>query len=409
MLSCPDRRETAPVGAKRHLTVRSRYPKAEVCVNQIPDSIFPLLEEMKKLEASDLHLKTGVPPVFRIAGKLRRTSLPTFEVNARQIEKLMDPLIPPRRREEFERRGALDFATTLPDGDRFRINVLRSCDQMHAAIRRVKSVIPSFEALHLPDIYRKIADEAHEGLVIVCGVTGCGKSTTLAAMIDHINETKSDNLISIEDPIEYVFKPKKSIISQREIGLDVDHFADALRSAVRQDPDVLFIGEMRDKETMLSALQAAETGHLVFVTLHTADTMQSLARILEFFPVDQHGFIRSSLANGLKAIMAQRLLPAIDPKVLRVPATEVLLADAIVKEKIREAADDDLPEVIVGSKGTGMHSFTASLADLVEKALVYTDTAMEFAPNREQLIGALRGIKTSAQTLVHRVKRTGTS
>ncbi|MBI5863328.1 MAG: PilT/PilU family type 4a pilus ATPase, partial [Planctomycetes bacterium] len=336
----------------------------------LPDTIFPMLEAMKQLTASDLHLKTSVPPVFRIGGHLRKLDMPVIEINSRYIEKIIDPLIPERRKAEFERRGALDFAVSLPNGDRFRVNAARSCDQLHCAIRRVKADIPSFESLHLPPIYRKMADEMHEGLVIVCGVTGCGKSTTLAAMIDHINETKSDNIISIEDPIEYVFHPKKSIISQREIGLDVDVFADALRSAVRQDPDVLFIGEMRDRETMLAALQAAETGHLVFCTLHTADTMQSLARILEFFPPDQHEFIRSSMANGLKAVMAQRLLPAIDPNVLRVPATEVLLGTPIVKEKIREAEDSDLPEIVAGSKGEGMHSFTAALAELVEKDLV---------------------------------------
>lgn len=370
----------------------------------LPDTIYPLLEAMKTLNASDLHLKTSVPPVFRIGGHLRRADMPVLEINSRIVEKIIDPLIPERRRAEFERRGALDFALSLPSGDRFRVNAARSCDQLHCAIRRVKAEIPTFESLHLPPIYRKIADETHEGLVIVCGVTGCGKSTTLAAMIDHINETCSDNIISIEDPIEYIFHPKKSIISQREIGLDVDVFADALRSAVRQDPDVLFIGEMRDRETMLAALQAAETGHMVFCTLHTADTMQSLARILEFFPPDQHEFIRSSLANGLKAVLAQRLLPAIDPKILRVPATEVLLGTPIVKEKIREGEDADLSEVVAGGQGEGMYSFTTALADLVDKDLVYFDTAMEYAPNREQLEGHVRGIKTTAQALVHRVK-----
>lgn len=373
----------------------------------MPETILPLLEAMKQLQASDLHLKTSVPPCYRIAGKLRKADLPVIKVNEHLIEKLMEPLIPTKRLPEYEKRGALDFAATLPSGERFRVNILRSCDQMHVAIRRVKNEIPRFEDIYLPPIYRRVADEAHEGLIIVCGVTGSGKSTTLASMIDHINETKHDNIISIEDPIEYVFTPKQSIISQREIGLDVDTFSDALRSAVRQDPDVLFIGELRDKETMLAALQAAETGHLVFCTLHTADTMQSLARILEFFPPDQHTFIRSSLANGLRAIMAQRLLPAIDPKILRVPSTEVLLGEAIVKEKIREAADNDLPEIVNGSVSLGMHSFTHSLAELVEKELVYLDTALEFAPNREALTGAVRGIKTSAQTLVHRVKRTG--
>jgi twitching motility protein PilT len=206
-----------------------------------------------------------------------------------------------------------------------------------------------------------------------------------------------------------LFYAKKSIVSQREIGLDLDAFADGLRSAVRQDPDVIFVGEMRDKETVLAALQAAETGHLVFATLHTADTMMSLGRMLEFFPREQHEFIRSTMANCLRAILAQRLLPAIDKKILRVPATEALLGETVVKEKIREGEDEDLPAIINSSRESGMHSFTHSLADLIEAGLVYTDTAMEFAPNREQLLGAIRGIKTSAQTLVHRVKHASQS
>jgi twitching motility protein PilT len=376
-------------------------------MNVMPQSIVPLLEKMAELEASDLHLKTGVPPVYRVGGELRRTSLPPIPVNSRMIEKLMDPIIPAARRSVFEEKGGLDFAYNLPNGDRFRINVLRSCDQMHAAIRRVKGAIPNFEELHLPPIYAKLADQSVEGLIIVCGVTGCGKSTTQAAMIDYINMTQAVNIISIEDPIEYSFLPKKAIISQREIGLDIQFFADALRSAVRQDPDVVFIGEMRDRETMVAALQAAETGHLVFCTLHTADTVQALARILEFFPADQHGFIRSSLANGLRAIMAQRLLPAVDERISRVPACEVLLAEGIVKEKIREGMDADLPEIILGSKEAGMRNFTQSLAELVEQGLVYADVAMENAPNREALKGMMQGIKTSAQTLIHRVKRGG--
>ncbi|MEW6250949.1 MAG: ATPase, T2SS/T4P/T4SS family, partial [Planctomycetota bacterium] len=250
----------------------------------MPESIVPLLEKMADLQASDLHLKTGVPPVYRVSGELRRTSLAPIAINSRVIEHLLDPIIPKMRRPIYEEKGGLDFAYHLPNGDRFRINILRSCDQMHAAIRRVKGAIPSFDELHLPPIYRKLATETGEGIIIVCGVTGCGKSSTQATMIDHINETQALNIISIEDPIEYSFKPKKSIVSQRELGLDVQSFADALRGAVRQDPDVIFIGEWRARHTLGAAPQAAETGHLVFCTLHTADTMQSLARMLEFFP-----------------------------------------------------------------------------------------------------------------------------
>lgn len=373
-------------------------------MQEIPKSIIPLLQSMKPLQASDLHLKTGVPPVYRIAGSLRRTDTPAFPVDGHEIEDLMLPIVPKRRVEVWEQKGALDFAFTLPDGDRFRINVLRAGGHMHAAIRRVKGTIPNFEEIHLPPIYRKLAEETGEGLILVCGVTGSGKSTTIASMVDHINATQPVHIITIEDPVEYAFHPKKAIVSQREIGLDLDAFSDGLRSAVREDPDVIFVGELRDKETMLAGLQAAETGHLVFATLHTADTMQSLTRILEFFPREQHDFIRSSLANSVKAITAQRLIPAIDPKISRVPATEVLLAEPIVKEKIRVGEDNDLPEVIIGGKESGMHNFTMSLAELVEKDLVYMDTALEYAPNREQLTSQIRGIKTSAQTLVHRVK-----
>ncbi|MBU0616306.1 MAG: PilT/PilU family type 4a pilus ATPase [Planctomycetes bacterium] len=375
-------------------------------MQEMPKSIVPLLEVMKKLDASDLHLKTGIPPTYRIGGHLRKTDMPTIPPDSRIIEELLAEVIPEKRAHLYEERGSLDFAHMLPNADRFRINVLRAGGHMHAAIRRVKPDIPDFEELHLPPIYRKLADETYEGLILCCGVTGCGKSTTMAAMVDHINETRHCHIISIEDPVEYSFKPKQSIISQREIGLDLEEFSDGLRAAVREDPDVIFVGELRDKETVLAALQAAETGHVVFGTLHTADTMQSLTRMLEFFPRDQHDFIRSAIANGVRAITAQRLLPAIDPKILRVPATEVLLAEMVVKEKIREGEEEDLPAVIAGSREAGMHNFTMSLADLVEKNLVYLDTAMKFAPNREQLIGHVRGIKAAAQTLVHRVKRT---
>lgn len=376
-------------------------------MDHLPNRIESLLEAMEKFQASDLHLKNGVPPVYRIGGELTKINAPAFRIHGREIEALMKPIIPERGWKDWEVRGAIDFAYTLPTGDRFRINVLRSCDHMHAAIRRVNAKIPDFQQLHLPPVYERLASETHEGLVIVCGVTGSGKSSTMAAMIDHINHTQGCHIISIEDPIEYAFKNDKSIISQREIGLDLDTFASGLRSAVREDPDVIFVGELRDKETVLAALQAAETGHLVFGTLHTADSMQSFTRMLEFFPQEQHGFIRSSLANGLQAICAQRLLPAMDPAVLRVPATEVLLAEPIVREKVRDGEDEDLPAIVQSNVESGMHNFNQSLAKLVDQELIYLDTAMEYSPNRDQLRGMVRGIKTSGQTLVSKIRKGG--
>ncbi|MDX2200803.1 MAG: PilT/PilU family type 4a pilus ATPase [Phycisphaerae bacterium] len=371
----------------------------------LPENIIPLLEAMKRLNASDLHLKTSVPPVYRVAGGLRRADTVPFDPDKRQIEGLMKPIVPELKWQIFEKRGAVDFSFHLPDGDRFRINLMKSHDHMHAAIRRVKGEIPSFEELHLPPIYEKLSNETPEGMILVVGVTGSGKSSTMASMIDHINATRSEHIISIEDPVEYAFTPKKSIVSQREIGIDLDSFADGLRSAVRQDPDVIFVGEMRDKETVLAGVQAAETGHLVFGTLHTADTMQAVQRMLEFFPKEDQEFIRRSLANVLKAILAQKLLPATDPEISRVPACEVLVVEAAVREKIRNGEDEVIPALIASNTGQGMQTFNQALRNLVMSGMIYTDTAMEYAPNREQLEAALHGIETAAQTAVHRIKK----
>ena len=195
------------------------------------------------------------------------------------------PLVPVNRMQDFETNGAIDFSASIPNGDRFRINVFQATGETHVAIlRRVQSEIPNFETLQLPDVYRKVISEVHEGLVLVCGVTGCGKSSTLAAMLNYVNHHRALHVVTIEDPIEFSFNPKLSIISQREVGLDVPSFAVALRSVVRQDPDCILIGELRDRDTMLAALQAAETGHLVLGSLHCSDAQQSFSRILEFFP-----------------------------------------------------------------------------------------------------------------------------
>jgi twitching motility protein PilT len=369
--------------------------------NQI---IHQLLEGMRGLDASDLHVKVGIPPTFRIGGKLR--PIQGDALTPEKAEQLVLPLIPERLKERLEKEGGVDFAYHLPaSGERFRVNIFRCGGRTHAAIRRVKLEIPTYESLHLPPIYNQLIERTYEGLVIVCGVTGSGKSTTLAAMIEHINATRNVNIITIEDPVEYLLNPKKAIISQREIGIDVPNYPFALRYVVRQDPDVIFIGEMRDHETVLAAIQAAETGHLVFGSLHTADTMQSFNRILEFFPEEEHGFVRSALATSLKAVCAQRLLPAVPEfEVSRVPATEVLLNSPVVRDKIREGVDEDIPAIINASLPEGMRSFTYSLADMVKKEWVTLGTAMQYAPNQEALSSVIKGVDVKAQTLVHRVK-----
>jgi twitching motility protein PilT len=367
-----------------------------------PLSIHRLLAGMKKVGASDLHLKVGVPPTYRVSGVLKRMAAEAL--TEEEADHLLDPIVPEALRSKFEQTGNLDFATHLNDGDRFRINMFRAGGHTHAAIRRVKAEIPSYEQLHVPAVYGDLIDRTMEGLVIVVGVTGCGKSSTLAAMIEHINQTRAENIITIEDPVEYRFIPKKSVISQREVGIDVADFGTALKYVVREDPDVIFIGELRDHATVLSALQAAETGHLVFSTMHTADCMQAFSRILEFFPSHEHGFIRHALSNSLRGVLAQRLLPALpETEFGVVPACEVLLGNSVVREKIREGDDTALP-MIVAKNEEGMQSFTTALAELVRKEWVSLSTAMDYAPNREALASMLKGVEVMSQGLVGRIK-----
>jgi len=368
-------------------------------------SIQRLLGAMKKLEASDLHIKVGVPAVYRISGTLRHIA--GDPITGEEADHLLDPLLTDSQKAKFEQSGNLDFATHLNDGDRFRVNMFRAGGHTHAAIRRVKAEIPNYSSLHLPPVYGELVERTMEGLVLVVGVTGSGKSSTLAAMIEHINATRSENIITIEDPVEYRFVPKKSIVSQREIGIDVHDYPSALKYIVREDPDVVFIGEMRDHDTVLAAVQAAETGHLVFGSMHTADTMQAFSRIMEFFPSDEHGFVRHALSNTLKAVCAQRLLPAVPGfEVGVVPACEVLLGTPTVREKIRQGEDNDLP-AIVGQNEEGMQSFTVALADLVKKEWVAMGTAMDYAPNREALSSVLKGVEMKAATLVSRIRPGG--
>ncbi len=366
------------------------------------EQIYKLLAFVSANLASDLHLKVGYPPTIRIGGHLRRIDSPEMP-NSEYIEAMMAALMPKAKREEFDRRGAADFAAKSESGDRFRINVFRSEGEMHAALRRVQSKIPNFEELHLPPIYEKTIMNCLEGLVLVSGVTGCGKSSTLAAMLKFINGHRSLHVITIEDPIEYSFQPQKCIISQREIGIDVASFPEALRFVVRQDPDCILIGELRDKETMLAAIQAAETGHLVLGSIHCSDAEQTFSRILEFFAREEHDFIRSSLANSLKAIMVQRLLPGLEAG-KRFPATEVLLNNSIVKEKIVHEEDGDIPAILHACRDEGMRDFTQSLHELVEQGVIAREVAMDYAPNRDALRSRLKGIDTAGEGLISRLR-----
>ncbi len=359
-----------------------------------------LLASMGQLDASDLHLKTRYAPYYRIAGNLRKVDMAPLN-DSEFIEAMVRGMVPESRIEDFDAHKDLDFSARGATGDRYRINAFRSGSELHVAIRRVQNEVPTFSDLHLPEIYTTVASKQVEGLILISGITGCGKSSTMAAMLEHINQTRNMHIITIEDPVEFMFTPKKSIISQREIGIDVPDFEKALRFVVRQDPDCIMIGELRDRETMLAALQAAETGHLVLGSLHCSDAPQTFNRIMEFFPRQQHAFIRSSLSTSLKAILCQKLLPGID-KGTQFPATEVLLNNTVVKDKICREEDDDLASIIASSKEDGMRSFTFSLCELIEQEKVHYDTAMEYAPNREGLSSAVKGISTASSGLVGR-------
>ena len=369
----------------------------------ISQNMDQLLRGMAKLGASDLHLKTGINPYYRISGRLRKLDFPVLE-NSDAVEELIRPLVPNEKWERYQEQGSLDLSFRDDYGDRYRINVYRAMGDTTVAFRRISPDIPSYESLHLPKIYGELIEKTFDGLILVGGVTGCGKSTTLAAMLEHVNATRGVHIITLEDPVEYTFKTEKAIVSQREIGLDVPNFHDALKYLMREDPDVVFIGEMRDRDTMMAAIQAAETGHLVFGSIHTQDCMQSLARILEFFPRTEHDFIRSSLANSLTGVLCQRLIPAVDPEIGRVPATEILIGNATVREKIRREEDEDIPAIISGSADDGMRNFTMSLAELIDKDMIDLKTAMEYAPNREALMSKVKGIEVSAATMVGRMK-----
>lgn len=350
-----------------------------------------------KTRASDLHLKVGQTPKLRLFGELKKT---TGEIiTPERMEELVFELLSPAQKEFFLAHGTLDFAHEVDGEHRFRTNVFRQRGLISLAARRVNTVIPPFEDLHLPKSLEMIC-ASRQGLVLVVGPTGCGKTTTIASMIDFINRTRSCHIVTVEDPIEYLFKDRKAIVSQREIGLDTNDFEEALTYLMRQDPDVVFVGEMRDAKTVTAGMRAAETGHLVFGTLHSANASQAIHRLLDLFPQNERDLVRQTLALAIRAVISQVLLPCIKEGTDRIPAVEILITNAAARRLIAEGRESDLPNVIRSSQNEGMQDITYNLCDLVEKGLIDPKEAMKYAPNIDELKMALKGIRTTASGIL---------
>lgn len=348
-----------------------------------------------KQEASDLHLKVGKPPMMRVGGTLRALNSPAL--GDEEMLHLLYPLMNDRSRKIFERDGGADFAHTVNvDGVewRFRVNLLQQLGHMGLVARRVNNFIPDFEGLYLPPSVENLC-KFDQGMVLLAGVTGSGKSTTIGSMLNWINRHYRKHILTLEDPIEFVFTEDKCLVNQREIGLDVVDFEVGMKHAVRQDPDIILVGEMRDKETFMTAIHAAETGHLVFGTIHASSASTTIGRILDLFPQDMHPALRSAIAFNMKGIIAQKLLKSIKPGVSRVPTVEIMTFTPLIRKLVLEEEDAKLGDAIRIGAEDGMQNFTQSLKGLVDNELIDRTVAMEVAPDPEQLKMALKGIDVS--------------
>jgi twitching motility protein PilT len=356
-----------------------------------------LFRMVMKYEGSDLHLKVGLPPMMRLAGTIRAMELPPL--SAQDMERLLLTILSERQTKILEETGGIDFAHIIGDDEcRFRVNLFRQRGRLSLVARRVNTKIPDFKALYLPPIMEELC-KFYQGMVILAGVTGSGKSTTIASMLEYINQHERVHILTIEDPIEFMFRDKKAIINQREVGIDVSDWHVALKHAVREDPDVILVGEMRDRETFEAGMHAAETGHLVFGTIHASSAPSTVGRILDLFPADMHTAMRQNLAFNLKAVIAQKLLPTtkemVEKGVKRVPTCEIMIQNPTIRKLISEKQDERLGDAIRLFLQEGMQDYTESLRFLVTEEYIERSTAFEAAPNVDALKMALKGIKVS--------------
>ncbi|MBO7723294.1 MAG: PilT/PilU family type 4a pilus ATPase, partial [Thermoguttaceae bacterium] len=325
-----------------------------------------LFKALVKLKGSDLHLKVDRPPYIRVKGELR--TLNRGPIDDEEMNRLIYPMMDERNRKIYNNDGGADFAhTCLVDGVqwRFRVNVLTQMGHIGLVARRINNFIPELEGLHLPTVLYELC-KFSQGMILLAGVTGSGKSTTIASMLNWVNRNYNKHILTLEDPIEFMFTEDKCLINQREIGMDVVDFSVGMKHAVREDPDVMLVGEMRDRETFETAIHAAETGHLVFGTIHASTAPSTIGRILDLFPSNMHKAIRSALAFNMRGIIAQKLLPSILPGVQRVPTVEIMMFNPTVRKLILEEQDEKLSDAIRIGAQEGMQDFTMSLKNLVQ-------------------------------------------
>ncbi|MBM7648937.1 twitching motility protein PilT [Bacillus ectoiniformans] len=344
-----------------------------------------LLRSAHELGASDIHVTVGSPPIFRIHGELKRYGKDSL-VPA-DTEEMGKAVIPTHLWETFKEQGELDFSYGIPRVSRFRVNAYHQRNCISLAIRVIPTHIPTLEELRLPPILQTISEKP-QGLVLVTGPTGSGKSTTLASMIDYLNRNTRKHIITLEDPIEYLHKHGKCVINQREVGYDTRNFAKGLRASLRQDPDVILVGEMRDLETIQTAITAAETGHLVFATLHTSSAPATIERIIDVFPAEQQPQVRIQLATVLSAVVSQRLFPTADKKGRRA-AIEILVNNPAVANLIRSEKVHQIVNVIQTNKAMGMQLMTDQIKELVQQGAILKEVALPYVTERDQQNGSV--------------------
>src|SRR6185295_13891663 len=358
------------------------------------NSIDELLEHMVARDASDLHVTVGTPPVIRVRGEVER--LDEFApLTSEDTQQLLYRILSSEQQKQLEIKRQLDFSHSIPGLARFRVNVYFQRESIGAAFRLIPAELKTLEELGMPSTLHLLTDKPR-GLVLVTGPTGSGKSTTLAALIDEINRNRSEHILTIEDPIEFLHRHKRCIVNQREIGPDAVSFAEALRAALRQDPDVILVGEMRDLETIATALTAAETGHLVFGTLHTQSAPSTIDRIIDVFPAEQQAQVRMQLANTLQGIVTQTLVPTRD-LAGRVPALEILFLDDAIRNLIRQGKIEQVYSYMQTGSRRGMQTMEQSLSDLVQQNLITVAEAVGRSSRPEALLSALEraGVPTS--------------